>query len=278
MGFPAAFTRWISACIQSARFSCSANGAASSYFTSHKGIRQGDPLSPYLFIIFQQLFTNIVTQFVQQGKLQPFRYKNFEVSHLLFADDIIITAKASRNSVQAIKEALQLFSDISGQTINHAKSKLYFPGQCSAAWKTEVATSLNIQEGPLPITYLGSFISSSKLPSMYQHRIVNKVLDQFHSWASSRVSQAGRIVQINAITNSMPIHSLATSWVDEKVIKRIQGLSSEFFWRNTSSGQSFRLISWKKMTRSKHHGGLGIKDLRIVKRSLRAKRLLLLFK
>ncbi|KAL9673428.1 hypothetical protein QQ045_029686 [Rhodiola kirilowii] len=109
-GFPAQFIMWIRACISTAKFSVVLNDNMEGYFSSNRGLRQGDPISPYLFTLIMEVLSRILSKACSstEFKFHP-KCARINLSHLMFADDVIIFSKANLESLAKIKAALKLF-------------------------------------------------------------------------------------------------------------------------------------------------------------------------
>ncbi|KAL9690609.1 hypothetical protein QQ045_011014 [Rhodiola kirilowii] len=128
-GFPVKFVNWIMSCVTTSKFSVLINGCLEGYFSSTRGLRQGDPISPYLFTLVMEVFSRILGMFRQSNEFgyHP-KCARISMSHLMFADDVIIFSKAELGSLLKIKEALTLFHGWSGLDVNVNKSVIYYGG------------------------------------------------------------------------------------------------------------------------------------------------------
>lgn len=149
---------WISAIksiLDAPRFSVLINGVPQGFFKSSVGPKQGDPLSPYLFTIIMEVFTVMINQALRHGEIEKDnRPGESEVSHLLFADDLLVFCRASDISAQGIK-VLEDFKMCTGLGFNAEKSKVIFSGGCSDDRKAQILNVLDMPEGDLPIRNLG---------------------------------------------------------------------------------------------------------------------------
>lgn len=144
MGFPLEFCYRICTCISSPRFACVVNGVSSRWFSAQRGIRQGDPLSPFLFIIAMQVFSGLMKQSVERGRITPFTCSEFSISHTLFADDVMVMLRGNKRSCMALRNLLSSFTNLTGLRINSAKSAISFSKWADASFKHTVCSSLNI--------------------------------------------------------------------------------------------------------------------------------------
>ncbi|KAL9673326.1 hypothetical protein QQ045_029582 [Rhodiola kirilowii] len=149
-GFPGKFVHWIMACVTSAKFSVLVNGSLEGYFSSSRGLRQGDPISPYLFTLVMEVLSRILRKFRQSNEFvfHP-KCAGISLSHLMFADDVIIFSKADLGSLMKIKEALSVFHGWSGLEVNVNKSTIYFGG-CGEEEQLSFAHAVGFNVGKLP--------------------------------------------------------------------------------------------------------------------------------
>ncbi|KAM1949652.1 hypothetical protein ACFX15_009683 [Malus domestica] len=132
LGFPHEFCKRIEACITTVSYSVLLNGSATGFIQPKRGLRQGDPMSPFLFLICAEGLSAVLRKREEQGSLHWIKVTpdGTQISHLLFADDAVIFCKATEVEVRVILEVLQCYAAASGQIINKEKSSLYFGNQC----------------------------------------------------------------------------------------------------------------------------------------------------
>ncbi|WOK96223.1 hypothetical protein Cni_G04930 [Canna indica] len=273
MNFPITGKKWLFACFSSANYRCFINGVQSDSFKSFKGVRHGDPLSPYFFIIIQELLSQILDNYMLNGKIKGFKYKGPSISHLFFADDILVFTKCNINYCKNLLETIDNYCDASNQKLNRSKSELFFSNNCPHKLKEDICSLFKIKDGHVPLKYLGSYIDSKRLNCNYQNIIVDKATERIDNWAGKNISQAGKIVLLNSMVNSILIHSLSSIWINDKVINRFRSVSRDFLWRTNSKKKAFHLLNWKVISTGKSCGGLGIRDIGLVKISVQAKRI-----
>ena len=127
--FPPMFINWIMGCITGSWFSIKINGGVSGFFTGKSGVRQGDPLSPFIFVmgmeILSRLFRNITTY---KGFAFHPKCVRLKLTHLIFADDLMVFVRGDLPSVMAVKSILHQFAAFSGLNANAEKTEIYFGG------------------------------------------------------------------------------------------------------------------------------------------------------
>ncbi|WOK97051.1 hypothetical protein Cni_G05759 [Canna indica] len=122
--------------------------------------------------------------------------------------------------------------------------------------------------------YLGASISPKKLSKSHQEAMVHKAMARIDGWAGKEISRAGKMVLLNSVMRSLPMHTLSSSWINEGVIDKFQGLARSYLWSFKGKKKRFHLIGWNKVLLRKNSGGLGVKDLGIMRHSIHAKRIL----
>lgn len=129
LNMPEEFVHWIELCVCTASFSVQVNGELAGFFQSKRGLRQGCALSPYLFIICINVLSMMLDKAVENKHIgyHP-RCKNILLSHLCFADDLLVFTDGTKRSVEGVLKVFDEFSAISGLNISLEKSTLYVAG------------------------------------------------------------------------------------------------------------------------------------------------------
>ncbi|GAU22346.1 hypothetical protein TSUD_106740 [Trifolium subterraneum] len=155
-GFNDVFCNWIHVILKSAFLSISINGKAEGYFNCSRGVRQGDPLSPLLFCLAEDVLSRSITNLVSVGKLNPIKgTRHISVpSHTFYADDLMIFCKGKLSGLNALKDLFSTYALQSGQVINNAKSTI-FSGSITQGRLNIIVSLLNFKLGSLPFNYLG---------------------------------------------------------------------------------------------------------------------------
>lgn len=161
-------------------YSILVNGKASGFFTARHGIKQGDPLSPALFILANEyLSRGLNHMFSSSPDLYFGSEKGVKVSHLAYADDLILFTRGRTSGLKKIMDYLQHYENVSGQKINKSKSDIYLGKRASA--RNIISTSgLNVKA--MPFTYLGAPIVRGKKKASYYDAIVEKIASKLKGW------------------------------------------------------------------------------------------------
>lgn len=160
MKFPGTWISWIHACISSASFSFVINKKPFPWFSSHRGLRQGDLISSYLFILVSQNLTTLLN-FALRNQMIPGFNPNLRhnFNHLMYADDLILISHDSRKVARNIKLCFSIFENLTSQCANNSKSEIFFPSHFNCRLKKSICDILDFKVGSFPFIYIKILIS-----------------------------------------------------------------------------------------------------------------------
>lgn len=146
LGFCEKWITWIMACIRSVTYSGLINGAPYGFIQPHRGIRQGDPLSPYLFLICIEMLSQNLDNAQRTNQLQGLSISNGgpRINHLFFADDSLFFCKANSKDSKTLFTILDQYGAVSEQLVNYQKSSISFGSKVYHHNKAVVQTNLKI--------------------------------------------------------------------------------------------------------------------------------------
>ncbi|GJY89211.1 hypothetical protein Tco_0503839 [Tanacetum coccineum] len=262
-GFHERMIAWIMECVTTTSFSISINGSLHGYFKGKRGLRQGDPLSPYLFTLIMEVFTLILHRRVQEAS--NFTYHRFcselDLINLCFADDLFLFVHGDVNSAKVIKEALDDFKDASGLNPSMPKSKAYF---CNVINYTKLAilNVLPFEEERLPVKYLGVPLVSSRLIFRDCKELINKVHNRVNDWKTKSLSM--REAQIIQSVFGFSLHCVLGSVFKLFLHGVMIDMSKSWWFTFGCQGSMCRgkaKVAWDVVCLPKQEGGLGVRRL-----------------
>ncbi|GKC82948.1 hypothetical protein Tco_1138665 [Tanacetum coccineum] len=190
-GFHDRMVSWIMECFSTTSFSISINGSLYGYFKGKRGLRQGDPLSPYLFTLIMEVLMLMLQRRVRDSN--SFSYPKYcsklELFNLCFMDDLFLFAHGDVNSAKVIKDTLDEFKNASRLTPSLPKSTTYF---CNVLNHTKLAILhiLPFEEGRLSVKYLGVPLWSFRLIFKDCKELIEKVQNRINDWKNKSLSIA----------------------------------------------------------------------------------------
>lgn len=133
-------------CVSSASFRLLWNGDCTDTIGQTRGIRQGDPSSLYLFVLYLERLAHRIQHEVNQKRWRPVKASRYGplISHLMFADDLLLFAESSVEQVEVIKQCLFDFSKASGQRISYEKSAVFFSHNVITGEKEKISRAAAI--------------------------------------------------------------------------------------------------------------------------------------
>lgn len=175
-GFHSKMVSWIMTCVTTTKFTLNVNGERIGYFNGGRGLRQGDPISPYLFTMSMEIFNLLMRKNINNAKKFKYHHgcKKLKITHLGFADDLIVFSHGDIKSVKVIKETLEEFSNLSGLKVNMQKSTIFFGG-LSKPEQESIVQVLPFTIGKLPVRYLGVPMITKKLSISDCKPLIEKV-------------------------------------------------------------------------------------------------------
>jgi hypothetical protein len=264
-GFPEKWRKWIYFCISSVRFSVLVNGSPCGFFKSSRGIRQGDPLSPMLFVIVMEGLSRMLDKAIGAGMLFGFVVsKNVNdpllISHLLFADDTLIFCEADSVHIAHLRSVLVWFEATSGLRVNLGKSELVQVGE--VPFLEELADILGCQTSTLPMKYLGLPLGAKFKSLDIWNPIVEKMERRLAGWKRIYLSKGGRLTLIKSTLSNLPTYFLSLFPIPATVAKRIEQIQRNFLWGSSAEEGKFHLVKWDQICSPYSNGGLAIRNIR----------------
>ena len=262
--FPSNLIKVIMGCVSTTTISVLVNGGVLDSFSPSRGIRQGDPLSPYLFILCMEYLSHLIELKCRDGSWTPLTASrgNVGISHLLFVDDIILFYKVDSKACNAIAEVLEKFCKESGQKISQDKSHVYFSPNVSEEMKEEVWEKLGFNETQNIGKYLGFPILHKGANRRQYNDIVERVMNKLSRWKAKFLSFASRSVLIKSVMAAMPNHVMRGAALPTHICDKLDKINRDFLWGSTSDRQKMHLVGWNKIVQPKEEGGLGIQAAR----------------
>lgn len=197
------FVDWIFQCTSTVSYAVLINGFPSTPFEAEKGLRQGSPLSPYLFVLAMEYFTRLLKQLRKSPnfKYHP-RCAKMHLVQLSFADDLLLFGKGELTSVRQVYELFKVFSSASGLEANIDTSSIYFGG-VSLDMQQAIRQELGFSQGTMPFRYLRVPLSTKRVTIVQCQPLIDKIMGRIQKWTSRFLSYAGRVQLIRVVCHSL---------------------------------------------------------------------------
>jgi hypothetical protein len=224
--FDKEWVEWILSCVTSPSFSVLINGEPTELFSASRGLRQGDPLSPYLFIIMAEGLGRFIKFHPEQGLVQGWKWHNniSAYTHLQFVDDTGLMGLATINEARNFKIILDTYLKASGQQINEGKSSIYFFNTPQPIQR-RIARILRFQIESLPLIYLGVPVTLGTQLKEYWQDLLDKFRSRVGHWTHRWLSSAGRVILLKTVIQALPIYRCLVQSPPIGIMKEFDALS-----------------------------------------------------
>ena len=262
MNFPPLWRKWISACITSASASILVNGSPTIPFMLQRGLRQGDPLSPFLFDLAVEVLNLLIHHAINKNMWKGISVGKDEImiSHLQYADDTILFCTPDISSLLNIKKSLILFDLVSGLHVNFHKSSI-MGINVSEEWIKNSAEILMCKRSIIPFSYLGLPIGGSTHKLAIWDPILKRIRKKLASWKGKLLSLGGRLTLIKSSMANLPLYFMSLFPMPKGIIEKITKIQRNFLWGGSEEKSSIPLVAWRQIALPKLLGGLSIGNL-----------------
>ncbi|XP_027151985.1 uncharacterized protein LOC113752040 [Coffea eugenioides] len=226
--------RWIDMVwrvISNVWFSVIVNGSLCRFFKSARGLRQGDPLSPALFIIGTEVLSWSLSQLVHRRGFQGFRVPRScpTSTHLGYVDDVLIFSSATATSLRLVMRVLEDYEASSGQLVNKSKSCFLGHTNLGRPRMMVIQRATGFKSCSFPIRYLGYPLYYGRRKKEYFAGLCQAVVSKIESWKNRLLSAGGRIVLLKHVLSALPVYLLMAASPPKSVFKKIEGPSQIIF-------------------------------------------------
>ncbi|GJQ91568.1 putative RNA-directed DNA polymerase, eukaryota, reverse transcriptase zinc-binding domain protein [Tanacetum coccineum] len=232
LGFRLKWRSWIKTCLLSSRASILVNGSPTSEFSINRGLRQGDPLSPFIFILVKEGLYNAFADVV---------------------DDMIITTGWNARDLENIICVLHVFYLALGFKINIHKSNIYGIG-VNEDEVYNMASNAGCIAGNIPFNYLGLPIRSNMKSIASWKMLIDCFRSRLSTWKASLLSIGGRLTLIKFMLGSLSIYYLLIFRAPKSVLNDLERILSNFFWGGNQDGKKMAWVKWPIILNSYDNG------------------------
>ncbi|XP_021716616.1 uncharacterized protein LOC110684467 [Chenopodium quinoa] len=272
-GFPPYWIHIIQQCVSTVSYQLLVNGNPTKVFRPSCGLRQGDPLSSYLFVLCMEIFSAMINQAESTGLFKGVKVSRYapSISHLFFADDSLLFFQTSPQACSNVLGVVHQFCDISGQMLNLQKSFVRFSPNVQEDYRESLANSLQLKSLPSLGTYLGLPVDMGRSKRTPYQPLVDKITSRLMSFASLHLSPAAKLVVINSVLIASLNHILSVFKIPSSISDRINNLFVRFWWKTGNHSKGLALTPPSVLFTPKGLGGLGIRHLGLFNSALLAR-------
>lgn len=263
----------ILSCISSTELSVVWNSKKLDGFNPERGLQQGDPLSPYLFVLCMETLSQSITKAIEVKKWKPCKLSRSSrpVSHLFFADDLLLFGEASCKQAEVMQSVLDEFFQASGQKVNLTKSLVWYSSNSARSTISNITTQFGIPPTRDLGKYLGFPLVQGRVKSSAFQYIVDRVNQKLGGWQLKLLSWSARLLLIQSVTATILAYAMGVCKLPKKTLRDLDGINMRFFWGDSTEQVSTHIVAWEQICQPKGTGGLGLWPLRATNLVLLAK-------
>ncbi|XP_021974901.1 uncharacterized protein LOC110870014 [Helianthus annuus] len=235
------------ATLKSAVASVLVNSSPTMEFKCTRGLRQGDSLSPFLFVIIMEALTGIMKRAVSFGLFKGLRctLDDSLLSHLLYADDVMFIGEWSTANAINLCRILKCFYLTSGLNVNLSKCSVYGVGVNELDLQNMAAT-FNCKQGSFPFKHLGLFVWANMNLIKNWEPVINIFRNRLSIWKAKNLSYGGRITLLKSVLNSLPTYYFTLFKAPVQVIECLERFRRVFFWGGSEEKAKMNWVAWEK--------------------------------
>jgi hypothetical protein len=258
LGFHTQWIQWIMACVTTVRYSVRFNGNMLDSFTPTRGIRQGDPLSPYLFLFVADALSCLIRKEIETSSLREFHIcrRAPGISYLLFADDSLLFFEASVQQANIIKGILDRYEQGTGQLVSLGKCSILYGSECSAVTQDEIKGILKYETTCFEEKYLGLPVPEGRMSKGKFKPTKGKFSKHASDWSEKYMSSGAKDILIKSVLQSISTYAMGVFRFPIGLVDDLERIIHNFWWGDELNKRKMHWLSWDKITRPKAQGVL----------------------
>lgn len=253
LGFAEQWVNLIMRCVTSVNYYFRINQSIFGAIKPTRGLRQGDPLSPYLFVLCAQGLSHLLSKAVDRKLIRGIKIANTcpMISHLFFADDSLIFFKASREDRIQVRSCLPKYEIESVQMVNFDKYSLTFSPSTPSHTIEDIVEILNVPMVHGHDVYLRLPTLSLRSKKLQFGYLRERVQQKIHGWSSRLFSTGGREVVIKSILQAIPSYAMSCFKIPVSICKEVEQICATFWWKDASGKRGMHWLNWKDLCKPK---------------------------
>ncbi|KAL6227352.1 hypothetical protein ACLB2K_001311 [Fragaria x ananassa] len=273
MGFHDLWIKWIMDCVSTVSYSFILNGEPRGRLIPSRGLRQGDSISPYLFLLCAEGLSRMLTYAESRGFIHGVVVASGapSINHLFFADDSFVFMRAEEEECTRLKNILQAYEEASGQQVHFQKSAVSFSKNVDLDLQNRLAALFEVERVNKHKKYLGlpTEVSYSKTEAFAY--IMDKTKEKMKGWKDRILSAAGKEIMIKTVVQSIPPYVMSIFELPKHICNELHRCMAGFWWGDSEKGKKIHWLAWEWLCASKEEGGLGFRNMELFNQALLAK-------
>ena len=241
MGFTDHWINLMMLCVKTVTYSILVNGEPKGMITLTRGIRQGDPLSPFLFLLCTEGLNGLLNKAAHQGHIKGYSLcrNSLRLTHLLFADDSLLFCRATIEECNRVLDILDVYGKCSGQQINRSKTTIFFSKSTKVESRNQIKLALGVPEIIQYEKYLGLPLLVGRNKKASFNYIKERIWKKLQGWKEKLLFQAIREILIKAVVQAIPTYTMSCFKLPIGLCSEIESLIRTFWWGQKGERRKF---------------------------------------
>jgi hypothetical protein len=259
LGFHRDWVSTIMRLVTSVSFSVLFNGDRLNHFKPTRSLRQGDPISPYLFLLTAEGLTGLLKSKIQSSALNGVKVASSAptTSHLLFADDSLLFFRANEENAVVVKEVLNVYCEASGQQINTDKSSIHFAQGVRQQSRDLIKGVMEVHNQALSEKYFGMPTDVGAATMGVFKYLKDRMWSRVEGWMEKCLSAGGKEVLIKTVAQALATYSMSCFRLPKGLCEHLTSLIRNFWWGSKDAKRRVAWVAWDSMVKPKPLGGGG---------------------
>ena len=247
LGFQERWINLIMQCVTTVCYRIKVNGEYTDSFFPQRGLRQGDPLSPYLFILCAEGFSALLQHAESVGNIEGIKVCPGApvVNHLFFADDSLILMKAREADALFLKQMLRTYELASGQVINKDKSSVLFSPNTSNYTRQQMRAILSINQEAKSEKYLGLPVTVGRSRKKTFEYIKQRIWVRIQGWQEKLLSKAGKEILVKAVAQAIPTYAMSCFDLTKGLCDELNSIIGRYWWSQQDKVNKIHWLAWE---------------------------------
>jgi hypothetical protein len=232
LGFNGKWICWVMECVKTVKLSVLLNGQMLDSFTPSRGLRQGDPLSPYIFLLVADGLSTILNKEISTGQLKELHISRNApgISHLLFADDSVLFVEANAEQALLVKNILSTYEKSTGQLISKNKCSVLFGRNCSEDNIETVNHCWETLNRKADEKYLGLPVPEGRMDEGKFRSLKERFSKHANDWSEKYLSSGAKEVLVKSVLQNLPTYAMSVFKFSAGLCDELEQLIRNFWW------------------------------------------------
>ncbi|KAH1121340.1 hypothetical protein J1N35_004500 [Gossypium stocksii] len=232
MGFAEKWVELVMRCITTVSYTVTINGRRGEVFRPMRGLRQGDPLSPFMFLLCGEGLSSLIRLALKNGLVKGIKAsrRGPAISHLLFADDCILFGEATKGGAKNLKDILRLYESCSSQCVNFNKSVTFYSSNTAEGVKDDISSIMGVRSSSNLEKYLGLLNVVGKRKKESFQNIKDRIQQRINNWSIRFLSQGGKEIFIKSMLQAIPTYAITCFLLPKSLCGDIENIFARFWW------------------------------------------------